>query len=198
MDGSYLRTSRRARIPWSTTTARMGGRVGETALVGVAEAALVGVAEGAGAAPRAAYEAAAAAAVTCADRRAAFEAASVTSDAVPGVSTTVPIVPTVQTACTAPSRLRATAAKTEMLMKLPADAPEMDVFRLDSIAPPQTSAEVVKAPAPTTKKVHCGLIAVDATVVTAIITKFVVTAVRVGDEMESASVLVVVLLLEQV
>jgi len=120
----------------------------------------------------------------------------VTSDAVPGVSTTVPTVPTVQTACTAPSRLGTTAAKTEMLMTLQADAPGMDMFRLDSIAPPQTSAKVVTAPAPTTKKAPCGMIAVDATVVTAVITKVVVTAVRVGEEMEIASVLVVVLLLE--
>jgi len=66
-------------MPWRTTTVRMGGRVGETALVGVAEAALVGVAEGAGATLRAALVAAAAAAVTCADKRAAVEAARVTS-----------------------------------------------------------------------------------------------------------------------
>jgi len=109
------------------------------------------------------------------------------------VSTTVPPVPTVQTACTAPSRLRATAAKTEMLLTLQAYVPGMDMFRLHSIAPPQTSAKVVKAPAPTTKKAPCGMIAVDATVVTAVITKVMVTAVRVGEDMESASVLVVVL-----
>jgi len=42
-------------------------------------------------------------------------------------------------------------------------------------------------------KAPCGMIAVDATVVTEVITKVVVTAVRVGEEMESASVLVVVL-----
>jgi len=175
----------------------MGRRVGVTALVGVAQAALVGVAEGAGASLRAAHEAAAAAAVKCADKRAAVAAASVTSDAVPKVSTTVPTVPTVQTACAAPSRLRATAAKTEMVMTLQADAPGMYMFRLDSIAPPQTSAKVVKAPAPTTQKAPCSVIAVDATVVTAVITKVLVKAVRVSDEMESASVLVVVLLLEQ-
>jgi len=171
--------------------------MGETALVAVAEACSVGVAEGAGAALRAAHAAAAAAAVKCADKRAAVEAAPVTSEAVPGVSTTVPTVPKVQSACKAPSLLRATAAKTEMLMTLQADAPGMDMFRLDSIAPPQTRSKLVKAAAPTTKKAICGVIAVDATVVTAVITKVVVTAVRVGDEMESASVLVVVLLLEQ-
>ena len=82
-------------------------------------------------------------------------------------------------------------------MKLHAEAPGMNMFQFDSIAPPQTSAKVVKAAAPTTKKAPCGVIALDASVVTAVVTKVVVTAVRVGDEMKSASVLVVVLLLDQ-
>jgi len=111
MDGISLRTRWRARIPWRTTIAKMGGRGAETALVGVEKAALMGVAEKPGATLAAAHAAAAASAATDAGTMAAVEAPLVVGDAGPWTSTTETIMLHFSTISPPPvSALVATAA----------------------------------------------------------------------------------------